>query len=62
MKKWPIENNRLETEWIRNTPNWIQDCEPAGWYFENSLEFRQRCWNAKSENEKENLIKRRDRI
>ena len=57
MKKWPIENNRLETEWIRNTPNWIQDCEPACLYFENSLEFRQRCWNAESENEKENLIK-----
>ena len=57
MKNWPIENNTLRTEWIRNTPNWIQDCEPAIWYFENSLEFRQRCWNAKSENEKENLIK-----
>ena len=25
--------------------------------FENSLEFRQRCWNARSENEKENMIK-----
>ena len=57
MKNWPIENNTLETEWIRNTPNWIQDCEPAIRYFENDLEFRQRCWNAKSENEKENMIK-----
>ena len=57
IKKWPIENNTLETEWVRNTPNWIQDCEPTFRYFMNSQEFRQRCWNAKSENEKENLRK-----
>ena len=57
IKTWPIENNTLETEWVRNTPNWIQDCEPAVRYFENSLEFQQRCWNATSENEKENLKK-----
>ncbi len=57
MKTWPIKNDTLETEWIRNTPDWIQDCEPAVWYFENSLEFQQRCWNAKSQNERGDLIK-----
>lgn len=57
MKQWPIENNSLKIEWIRNTPDWIQDCEPAIQYFENSLEFQQRCWDAKSKGEEEDLIK-----
>ena len=57
IKEWPIENNRIKTEWICNMPNWIQDCEPAIRYFKKSLEFRQRCWNAKSEIEEEDLIK-----
>ena len=53
MKKWPIENNTIETEWIRNTPDWIQNCEPAIWLFEQSPAFQQCCWDAKSEKEKD---------
>ena len=56
-KSGRFENYTLETEWVRNTPNWIQACEPAVRFFHNSLEFQQLCWNAKSENEKENLKK-----